>query len=109
MLHFAMNLGASFAVGVPSAGPSSFGPEDPSAWPVLVLCAGIALLLFEYGYIKWRTHRREQKPEHSIEPRATTMPCSYCGRENDLSAANCKDCGTPFPANAENIIEADSA
>ena len=104
-----------FAMGVPHAYPGSFGNEHSSVWPMVVFFVGIVLLLFEYGYVKWKTHRNESKPEESLtEPTATAMQCSYCGRQNDLNAASCKECGTPFPKLATlpdtlPKIEADSA
>ena len=89
-------FGAFFAMGVPQAQPGDYG--DASPWTAVFFFAGITLYGFLDGYLRWKIRRSGAKPEmHSIEPTATTMPCSWCGRENGLEAAYCKECGTPFP------------
>ena len=83
-----------FGVGVPHAKPGDYA--DASVWPAVLLFVVIPLLAL-CGFLILRSRSRRTKPElHSLESEATTKPCGYCGRENDLEAANCKECGTPF-------------
>ncbi len=98
-----MDLSSFFGIGVPQAQPGDYG--EGSAWTGVLFLAGVTLFVFFIGFLSWKVRGSGAAPERSsIEATATTMPCSYCGRENDLEAANCKECGTPFP-NAATRLE----
>ena len=83
-------------MGLPQVQPGDY--PDASVWTAVLFYACITLLVFFFGFLSLKIRRNRAMPEmDSIEATATTMKCSYCGRENDLEAANCKECGTPFP------------
>jgi hypothetical protein len=90
-----MVFDALFGIGIPTAHPGDWG--DASVWAGVLCIASIPLLGFFYGFLRWKIRKRGVQPEMpSFEPTATTKPCSYCGRGNDLEAAHCWECGTPF-------------
>jgi len=82
-----------FAMGVPQAQPGAYELVPSSQVTVLF----VAILLVACGFVLLRVRRRRTMPSIGpIDLTATTKACSYCGRENDLQAAHCWECGTAF-------------
>src|SRR6266496_2880108 len=82
-----------FAMGVPQAHPGAY--DLVPNWQVTVLC--VVVLLVACGFVLLRVRRRSTMPPIGpIDLTATTKACSWCGRENDLQAAHCRECGTAF-------------
>ena len=83
-----------FAMGVPQAKPGEY--DLVSNWPVAVVFV-VILLVASCGFVLLRVWRRRTMPHIGpMDLTATTKACSYCGRENDLQSAHCRECGTAF-------------
>ena len=82
-----------FAMGVPQAQPGAYDVVPNRQVTVLF----VVILLVACGFVLLRVRRRRTMPPIGpIDLTATTKACSYRGRENDLQAAHCRECGTAF-------------
>ena len=84
-----------FFAGIPVGGQGDFDlvPKEPA---ILLL---VTILVAALGSLLQARIRRRRSI--SLMPptdlTATAKFCGYCGRENDLVAIHCWECGTPFP------------
>ena len=84
-----------FFAGIPVGGQGNFDLVPKGAAALLF----VAILLTALGcLLQVRIRRHRSIPlMPPADSAATTKSCNYCGRDNDLVAEHCWECGTAFP------------